>query len=210
VSFERDHRIAYYPAAFPDRPVLPVLEKAKIFDSATPDNGGPEALTTLANGRLLALEEGESLYEASSRGWLQQADGRWARFTYRTDPWFQAVGAATLANGDVLILERLFSFLGFRTRVVLVRHEDLVPGAIVRGQEVLRSDGSFPAEDYEGIAVLPDSQGGHDVYLISDNNFNPLFRTVLLLFALPPAPADRNGPLVREAPSSNRKERKPG
>ena len=43
-------------------------------------------------------------------------------------------------------------------------------------------DSPRTTENFEGIAVRPNSSGGAYVYLVSDDNFHALQRTLLLMF----------------------------
>ena len=40
-------------------------------------------------------------------------------------------------------------------------------------------------DNFEALAVRPDGAGGWHLFLLSDDNFNPLQRTLLLQFQLP-------------------------
>ncbi len=135
VSFERRHRIWIYPAADPPfsirpraLPVPPDLQKA-------PANGGIEAIARLQGGRILALAE-ELTEHGDNVGWI--GDGRsWEKLHYRPGLAFVPTDVVQMADGDVLVLERRFSFLGVPGgRVVRVKRDDVKPGAVVAGEEL--------------------------------------------------------------------------
>lgn len=147
-----------------------------------PANGGIEALATLADGRLLALTERLNVDEGHVRGWITAGRG-WRRLRYRRTGRFVPTGAATLSGGDVLVLERRFTwFGGFASRIVRLRHADIRAGAALEGTEIATIDAPLTVENFEGIAVRPLGRGGAHVYLISDDNLHAIQRTLLLMF----------------------------
>lgn len=202
VSFERDHRIVRYPADFAVRPTAdfagdgrrkPVRLPTAPGLADAPDNGGVEAMTLLADGRLLVLEEGEDDGRVL-RGWIGRfaAGGGvdWRTLTYRAAPGFRPSGATRLSDGDVLVLERRVSwFAGWSARIVRIdaaafSEQALSAGAELCGTELGRIDGGPLADNYEGIAALPAPGGGTWIYLVSDDNFSLLQSTFFLRLRL--------------------------
>ena len=55
---------------------------------------------------------------------------------------------------------------------------------MLNGEDLLRLDPPLRLDNFEGIAVQEDAAGTL-IYLISDNNFQPFQRTLLLQFRLP-------------------------
>ena len=53
------------------------------------------------------------------------------------------------------------------------------------GVELAQLVPPFTVDNFEGLAVFPDKRGGTIIYILSDDNFNPLQRTLLLQFRLP-------------------------
>ena len=65
-----------------------------------------------------------------------------------------------------------------------------IPGALALPGDLLAGRGVDVADIQreQGVAVVPDDTGGTLVYLLSDDNFNPAQRTLLMVFRLiPPA-----------------------
>ena len=62
------------------------------------------------------------------------------------------------------------------------------PGATVRPHEVARLASPWAVDNLEGIAATKGQRGETLLWLISDDNFNPLQRNILLQFELMPAP----------------------
>ncbi len=184
VGFERWHRIRAFrdlsgPGRYMEAP--PGLERA-------PTNAGLEALAVLADGRWLAIAEGLAPPEDSALrlAWLG-GPGRWSTLAYRPRPSFHPVDATGLPDGGALVLERGFSiFGGFDGRLVRLPAPALAspgPGTVLRGEEILRLQHPLPSDNWEGVAAAR-SGGRTLVALCSDNNENPLQRSLLLLFAL--------------------------
>ncbi len=178
VGFERRHRIWRYPAL--DGPAKAV--KAPKGLSKAPANGGLEALARLNDGRYLALSESLPA-DGGTRGWIG-SPGHWSPLSLAVEGRFAATDAASLPDGDVIILERRFPPLG--ARLIRVRAKLLVPGATLTGDELARLEGSSTLDNMEGIAVRQGRYGETLIYLISDDNFNPLQRTLLMMFELRP------------------------
>ena len=87
------------------------------------------------------------------------------------------------------MVERSFSISrGVRCRIVVIPAKDVRPDATVRGEEVARFAPPVTVDNMEGIAARKGDNGEPIVYLVSDNNFSPLQRTILLMFELMPPP----------------------
>ena len=63
---------------------------------------------------------------------------------------------------------------------------DLQPGATARPRELARLASPMVVDNLEGISATKGPRGETLVWLISDDNFNPLQRNLLLLFELEP------------------------
>lgn len=197
VSLEHDHRILHYaggderPEGTPRRlPSPPGLDKA-------PPNGGIEALTVLADGRLLAIEEGDDNGIPERRAWVAPSVPRsatdWQPLTYRAAPRFRPTSAAGLPDGGALVLERRVSLLGgWASRIVYVPGAALRPGASIDGTELARLEPPLLVDNFEGIAVRRGEKGELLIYIVSDDNRSPLQRSYLALFSVVPADAPRS------------------
>ncbi|MFQ5541980.1 MAG: hypothetical protein ACE5E2_04055, partial [Candidatus Binatia bacterium] len=56
----------------------------------------------------------------------------------------------------------------------------------LRGEKIVHLDPSVEIDNFEGLAVRVDPVGGTLLYMISDDNYSQLQRTLLLQFHLPP------------------------
>jgi hypothetical protein len=191
VSFEHDHRLwRYYPSAVPFQGLVePVDGPPGIED--LPRNGGIEAVAALSDGRLLALVEGLTVPASTPGGgggrlgWVRDRGGAWAALSYVPAPDFLPSGAAGLPNGDALVLERRFiDPFTYEARLTRVPGVEIKPGARLSGRELARLSPPLSLDNFEGVAVRPGPAGETLVYLISDDNYLPIQRTLLLQFVL--------------------------
>lgn len=184
VSFEHKHRIWRYGEdgkPLSSRPTAwPKPEGLK----DAPNNSGLEALAALAGGDLLALTEDQE-NGTGKVGYLWR-DGAWSRLTYLPEANFKPTGASRLpGSDDLLVLERAAqAFIGFRTRLVRLAADDIHPGAELRGEELARWGAPLAIDNFEALATRRGANGEILVYLLSDDNFSMLQRTLLLMFAL--------------------------
>lgn len=185
VAFERQHRLLmYHPGE-----LVPVQIPPPYEISDAPLNGGIEALTLLADGRLLAIAQ--SLGAGDQRvGWISDRAG-WSPLIYIASDGFDPTGAATLPDGDVLVLERRYGLRdGSRVRIRRIPERALAPGTTLEGSLVAELTSPLSVDNMEGIAVRPSDptspMGGNAiVYIISDDNFDRLEqRTLLMMFEL--------------------------
>ena len=185
VSFERLHRVVLYSAAAPaPGPAQRLNPPHKL--AWAPGNGGIEGLAELRPGHLLALTEALLVGGDRVMGWLlATAAGTDDELFFATTRDFKPTSLATMPNGDVMVLERSYSVLaGPAARLSLVDAKTIVPGALLTGREIARISPPMTVDNFEGLALRRDANGRLLVYIISDDNFNPLQRTLLLMFRM--------------------------
>ena len=185
VSFEHRHRLWRYDGPH-HGPARPFTTRPILGLSTVPANGGIEAVAVLAGGALLAVTEDAELGVARVRGWLVDGDRAMA-LSYARDGRFKPTDLAVLPAGDVIALERRFIppfSIAARLRIIPARA--IGPGATLKGREIARLARPFTVDNMEGIAAVPEADGGALIYLVSDDNFNPLQNTILLMFRLAP------------------------
>ncbi len=183
VGFERQHRLWRYPPADPPFSVPPAPVVAPPGLDSAPFNAGLEALVHLGEGRLLAIAEG--LGDGATRvGWL--FDGReWHGLGYAPAPDFSPTGATRAPNGDVLVLERRYTRRdGVGARIVRLPAAAIRQGADLMGEELARLEAPLTLDNFEGIAARRGSGGETLIYLLSDDNYSLLQRTLLLVFSI--------------------------
>ncbi len=184
VGFERHHRIEAFV-----HPLGETNPRATDFRGASSFgerefNGSLEGLTQLDDQRLLAITEAA---EADGRmaGWIldRQSGTSEALWLQGVEP-YALTDLVTLANGDVVTLERRFSpASGAGARLRLIAAQSIVPGATLDGPELARFGAGFSIDNMEGLAVR-EIDGRTELYLISDNNQNAFQRNLLLAFEL--------------------------
>ncbi len=183
VAFEINHRLLRYPPAAPPFSVPPTALADPPGVRRAPGNSGMEALTLLADDRMLVIAEDAGVGDTTD-AWI--GDGAtWERAGYVLTPPFLPTGAALLPNGDVVVVERRASLLGgIGARLVRLKAADVAVGGRLTGTEIARLESPLTVDNLEGIAVRENGDGETLIYLISDNNFSLFQRTLLLVFAL--------------------------
>ncbi len=155
-----------------------------------PENGGPEAMARLADGRFVVLSEGDpALFAQGSPGLLFPGDpveGTEAvSFRFRAPEGYSPVDAAQLPDGRVVILLRGFE-LGlpprFTGKLVVADPARIEPGGEWPWLPVADLAPPLPMDNYEGMAIEPDGEGAVVLWLISDDNAMRFQRTLLLKF----------------------------
>ncbi len=187
VGFEgRPHRLwVYRPGGHPfARPPLRLITPRLL--RRAPVNGGIEALAGLPGGGLFIVAERFPKAPENFHAWL--LDGRkWRRRSYARHGLFHPVGAAAMPSGDVLVLERRFTWIGgVASRIVRLGATALRSGEVLEGKEVAVLDRPLVVENFEGIDTRPGRSGTTLIYLVSDDNFSAVQNTLLVMFALEP------------------------
>jgi hypothetical protein len=182
VGFEQLHRLRAYPDGL-DAAATRVPDPKGLARAG--GNKGAEALVQLADGRLLLLVEGR--LDDGNRdytGWLRGTDGRWRALTLARKPGYQPTGAAQLPGGDLLVLTRAYNPLaGARVRLQRIPLAAVAPGARLDGPVLAHFRAPYIVDNFEGVAARRIA-GETRVYILSDDNFNFVQRTLLLEFAL--------------------------
>lgn len=185
VTFERNHRIWFYPLATPLFSLAPRALSVPPGLKDAPNNEGLEALAELPDGRFLAITEGLREGDAFV-GWI--GDGKvWQKLTVATHGAYQPTDAKALPNGDVILLERRYNPLtGLGVRLRLIPASQIVPGGRLTGEELADIAPPLSIDNFEGLSVRR-GNGEWLIYIISDDNFQSIQRTYLMMFALPDA-----------------------
>jgi hypothetical protein len=178
VTFEGWHRLWRYKTLA----VTAKYVRAPKDMASLPGNEGVEAATQLLDGRFLLLSEGGFTETRDLHGWL--GDGkRWAGLTLAPTGAFRPTDLTVLPTGDLLLLERSVSlFGGFAARLSVIAAATVAPSARLSGQELAVIKSPLPADNFEAAAARPAPDGSVLIYVLSDNNFSDLQRTLLLQF----------------------------
>jgi hypothetical protein len=154
-----------------------------------PNNKGVEALVFVPKGQplagtLIAISERGLDAEGNLLGFLigGKTPGQFA--VRRTDD-FDISDATLLPSGDLLLLERKFSwFTGIGIRIRRVPLKALAPGAVVDGPALFDADLGYEVDNMEGLDAHVSAEGETVLTMVSDDNFSMLQRTLLLQFTL--------------------------
>jgi hypothetical protein len=154
-----------------------------------PYNKGLEALVVVPRGMALA----GTLIAMSERGLDAQGNliafliggPSPGQFSIRRRDNFDVSDAVLLPSGDLLILERKFSWLaGLGIRIRRIALKSIAPGAVVDGPGIFDVDLGYEVDNMEGIDAHVTPDGETMLTMISDDNFSMLQRTLLLQFRL--------------------------
>jgi hypothetical protein len=154
-----------------------------------PSNKSLEALVFVPRnlplgGTLIAISESGRDDAGNILGFLIGGP-RPGSFTVRRRDDFDISDAALLPDGDLLLLERKFSWTaGVAIRIRRIKLGDIGPGTLVDGATVFDADLNYNLDNMEGLSVHRAATGESVLTLISDDNFSPLQRTLLLQFTL--------------------------
>ncbi|MBR1123331.1 esterase-like activity of phytase family protein [Bradyrhizobium lablabi] len=165
--------------------VVPLPAAAKKL----PYNKGLEALVMVPKGQPLA----GTLIAISERGLDAQGNilgfligGKTpGQFSLRRTDKFDVSDAALLSSGELLVLERKFSFIGgvgIRIRSIPIR--SVAPGAVVDGPVIFLADLGNEVDNMEGIDSHVTPEGETVITMVSDDNFSMIQRNLLLQFTL--------------------------
>ena len=196
VGFERYNAIWRYAPGFARAERLGMSNAMARW----PDNGGPESLVRLRDGRFVTISEEahvpRRVWRGRERDRLRTREGlvfagdptrnpqAAFRFAYVADGRFDPVDMTELPNGDLLMLDRAFA-LPFRwsNTLSIVRRRDLRPNGIVRARRIATLAAPVLHDNFEGVSVTREN-GATMIWIVSDDNQLVLQRTLLLKFRL--------------------------
>lgn len=187
LGYEGKHAIVRFTSEHELRGLSPVDQGGAQWTR----NGGLEAMLRLPDGRFLAIPERRSyvmLYPSDPLASLAEQ-----RIAFENpEPDFAVTDMAQLPDGRVLMLMRavvrgLPPFAG-----LLAIADAPGPGGSepMSPRIIMGFDGVLPAENYEGIAVRQQDDGRIAVWIISDDNFSVLQRTLLAKLVFDPRQTD--------------------
>ena len=189
VGIERVHQIVRFdfgkegfrargvPIALP--PEVRKLPSNKSLECvAMPAKGQPLA------GTLIAVSERGLDAQGNIKAFL--INGRnFGLFSVKRSEDFDISDCTTTPRGDLLLLERRFSWAtGVAMRIRRIALTQIKPDALVDGPALIYADMGFQIDNMEGISVHRSASGELVITLVSDDNFSPLQRNLLLQFTL--------------------------
>lgn len=177
VSFEERPAIGRF-TAMPDfatarRSDLPLLK----FVNHLRANKGLEAVAVAPAdgplaGAIVTIAERSLDRAGNHRGFILGGRQTGTFSLVRTKP-FDVSDAAFLADGDLLVLERRFSFSdGLGMRIRRIPGAAIRPGATVDGPVLIEADMGDQIDNMEGLAIRTDERGETILTLVSDDNLS--------------------------------------
>lgn len=191
VSFEETHCLRIYDLDAKGPAVAPDRELKLAGTGPLEPNESLESVAQLDDGLLTA---GEGQYGRSAPFWIAplQSDAPPSPLGMTsTKQFYSLVSLAPLPDGDFLAMERIFApIVGARIHLRrLSRAGLLATPARWEGETVADLEPPASLDNFEGLAVTPGPDGGVRLYIVSDDNFSPVQRTLLYAFDLKPPPA---------------------
>ncbi len=189
VSFEQLHRVDAYPApgfetSRPTRGLSILIPQARLEG-----NSGLETLVVAPkdgplSGSPVVIAEESLNKDGDAYAAVLQGPRKGIFFVKRKVP-FDVTDGTFLPNGDLLLLERRFSFTGgLGMRLRLVKQADIKPGAQVDGEDLLEAGFGYQIDNMEGIDSFADANGVTHIIMVSDDNHSLLQRNLMLEFLL--------------------------
>jgi hypothetical protein len=189
VSFERAHRILRY--SFNRKRFGPPSGVVKLPAAARSmvANQGIEAVALIRVGRLkgtiVAFSERLKDRKGNLLGWLIGGPSPGAIVIRRLGG-FDITDAAGLPDGGLILLERRFRYSeGVKMRIRRIKAGDLRPGKLITGEVLLEATDRLNIDNMEAVAIHRGHRGEIVLTLMSDDNFSPLQRSLIMQFALP-------------------------
>jgi hypothetical protein len=196
-AYEVDNQILRLDADFRNR----VLVRPRVMHRWLADYG-PEAMARLADGKFVVLAEASrKWFVGTTPGVIFSQDpedgGLPLTFRFERPDGYRPTDIAQLPDGRVLILLRTFR-LGlpprFPGKIAIADPALIRAGGVWQAKVLTDLDTPLPSDNFEGLAVVPQRDGGAVVWVISDDNRSPLQRTLLLKFRWAPTQKARGSP----------------
>jgi len=183
VGFEHDHRIDLYDSGLDGPAGRNIAPEALRSLPVALINSGVEALARRPqDGLIVAILEGPTA-AGKTRAFLG-GEGDWRERSYRLPDGFGVTDAAFLENGDLLVLERFYSRrTGPQARIRHIAADNLSGDGPLDGGVVAELARPLSVDNYEILLVGRDAEGPL-LLIASDDNFNPLQRSLVMLFRL--------------------------
>jgi len=154
-------------------------------------NSGAEGMVRLADGRFLVFSEATERSDGTNEVLLFLGDPsvtgtRSFSIGYRIPHGYHATDATQLPDGRLLILNRRYTPLeGVSAKLIAADVPASDPKAVISGVEIADFRPPVTVDNMEALSVT--REGGRTIiWIASDDNFNPLQRTLLLKFELVP------------------------
>lgn len=159
------------------------------------NNSGAEAMVRLSDGRFLVLGEGQDEALIFPADPAQGGTPQTVPFVTPAES-YAVTDITQLPDGRLLLLMRnvAWGYPPFESLIAIAPPPEKGSTAAWSPKVALRFDGIIPNENYEGIAVRAPGDGSADsrveVWVISDDNFSVMQRTLLVKLLFDPDAGD--------------------
>ncbi len=178
ISFERNHRVLKYK----DLSKTPEVIIPPTALNSLPFNGGVESFIPITQNKLFLITEDKINKNSNIEAFIFNNNKLSALELNKTGI-FKPTDLSNLANGDLLLLERSFTpIMGPAARISLIEKEKIIPGQTLIPTELATIRPPLMVDNFEGIAVVGTPSEGYFIFVISDDNFKPVQRTLLMQF----------------------------
>jgi hypothetical protein len=190
VFYEQDHRGERFADVSACRPEslaqAPDREWVPTGSAGWPENGGMEAVAGAGRAFAMALESVPGP-DGGRLGMVGTPDGALSRFSWMAPEGYQPTAMDPVeADGlRMLVLHRRFSPLEGASAVLTEAEIPAGSEGRIAPIEIARLRAPLLVDNMEALAVRREGERRF-VYLASDDNFNPLQRTLLMKFELLP------------------------
>ena len=198
VSFEGHHAIRRYSGSFAR--LTGIMRPAAMQN--WPKNKGAESIIRLKNGQFIIIAE--SVDDGTHPALLFSGDPvdrgtNITQFRFRPPAGYRVTDGVQLPDGRIALVNRSIGFLqGFSAKISLLNPNDISISAVAAGTVIASLASPLLVDNMEGIAVTTEGSRIY-LWLVSDNNFSILQRTILMKFRLPSA-SDKKKPEAVAAP----------
>jgi hypothetical protein len=154
-----------------------------------PMNAGSEAMLRLKDGRFVLFREEKARPDETIKALLFEGDPaiagtKFKPIRYRPPNGYRITDAATLPDGRLLFLNRRFGLPNFFTaKLTLAPKPPAGAIKLLSGEEIAHFQLPLPVDNMEALSVTREN-GRTILWLASDDNLNPIQRTILLKLAL--------------------------
>jgi hypothetical protein len=189
IVYEQDHRIAHFAGIDAGNPAslaaTPIRIERLTPMAGWPLNGGGEAVAALPDGTRIVISERREAADGSHIALLSQG-GQTREIALAGVANHSPTDAVALDATHILVLHRRFDLAGQGAALSLVDLAPAFDGAAetpLPMQLLARWQAPVALDNMEGLAVHRDGNRRF-VYIVSDDNFSSLQRTLLMKFEL--------------------------
>ena len=181
ISLEQRHRILRFAGYGP--PVTPAGDLYRTDNMGWPPNGGGEALAALGDGTLVWISEAARSAGGALMAVLVAPGGQSRVILIDPVDGFSPTDAAVLDDRRLLLLHRRYTGAQTAAAISVVDLGPVLAGGSAAPARILARwgrGGGWPVDNMEGLALVRREGRLPMLYVVSDDNFSAVQRTLLL------------------------------